>query len=232
MELTTGLGKSLRAAAAVLLSACALVWSSGAANASLLPPNQTLIPAPAAADIGGTQVATETVPIIYGSGSLIAGTLTSTVDVNDPSNPFYSPTSPGELTFIFMLASSASSTTPINELTVNGFVSVYSVDGSYIPGTGTTTPTYLSRSNSGLVNFAFETPSIAAGQTSMTLVLHTNATQYTNANPIAAIIGNAGIANAPTYMPAPEPSSLILASIGTVLVLGVGWRRHQRRQIA
>ncbi len=234
MKLTTGLGRSLWATGGMLLLACTLSWSSRAANASLLPPNQTLLPAPAAADIGGTQVATESEAIIYGSGSVIRGTLTSTVEKDDPSNPFvngaYS-SNPNALTFIFMLSSSGTSATPINELTVNGFVSLYGIDASYVSGTGTTAPTYISRSNSGLVNFSFDTPSIAAGTTSMELVLHTNATQYTNANPIAAIIGNAGIANSPTYMPTPEPSGLLLISLGAIAMASVARRRAERRTV-
>jgi hypothetical protein len=91
-----------------------------------------------------------------------------------------------------------------------------------------TAPALITRPNGGgvdVVKFSFSPSSFGAGKSSTELVLQTNATQYTATG--AAINGTGPLhGTAPTFMPVPEPSSFMLASIGLVF-LGIGWRRHR-----
>jgi hypothetical protein len=227
MKLTTEIGKLLRRVAVAMLLACTFLYCSSAVNASLLASGAT-IAASSAADIGGTQVGQDLNQTITPNGPTgLVGTLTSTVEVNDASNPYYSPLSPGELTFIFQIANSGSSVSEIQTLSLNGFTG-YGISASYITGAGLTASVLISRPNGGgvdVVKFSFSPSNFGAGKTSTELVLQTNATQFSAAT--AAVNGTGPLqGTAPTFMPAPEPSSITLASIGMML-LGLGWLRRR-----
>jgi len=228
MRLTSGIGKTLRGGVALLLVACGWAWIGGTAKASLLTSGST-IPAASRADTGGTQEAQDlTASIVPNGPSGLVGSLTSTVDVNDPSNPYYSPSSPGELTFIFQIVDAAGSSSSLQTLSLNGFTG-FSIDASYISAAGETAPVLISRPDSGgvdVVKFSFSPSSFGPGTTSTELVLHTNATQYTTST--AAVNGTGPLqGNAPTFQPVPEPSTVMLASLGMVFVVGCGLRRRR-----
>jgi hypothetical protein len=83
-------------------------------------------------------------------------------------------------------------------------------------------------------NTSFVAASSSTPKVSAEVVLYTNATNYrTDLDPVTwGLVGNSmgAIYSVPSYAPAaatPEPSSLILASIGMVLFLGLGWRRRR-----
>jgi len=230
MKLTTEIGKLLRRVAVAMLLACTFLCCGSAANASLLASGATISASPAA-DIGGTQLAQEPIETITPNGpSGLVGTLTSTVTDDDASNPWVNGTygsNAAALTFIFQIANSGSSASEIQTLSLNGFTG-YGISASYITGAGLTAPVLISRPNGGgvdVVKFSFSPSNFGAGKTSTELVLQTNATQFSAAS--AAINGTGPLqGTAPTFMPAPEPSSITLASIGMML-LGLGWLRRR-----
>jgi len=209
--------------------ACALAWSSGAANASLLASGATIAASPAA-DAGGTQLAQDLTESITPNGPAgLVGTLTSTATDDDASNPWVNGTygsNPAALTFVFQIANSGSSASEIQTLSLNGFTG-YGISASFITSAGLTAPVLISRPNGGgvdVVKFSFSPSNFGAGVTSTELVLQTNATEFAAAS--AAINGTGPLqGNAPTFMPAPEPSSLVLLSLGAMGLASVARRR-------
>ncbi|HEX4145225.1 MAG TPA: PEP-CTERM sorting domain-containing protein [Pirellulales bacterium] len=157
------------------------------------------------------------------------GTLTSTVTDDDTSNPWVNGTygsNTAALTFIFQIVNSGSSASEIQTLSLNGFTG-YGISASFITGAGLTAPVLISRPNGGgvdVVKFSFSPSNFGAGVTSTELVLQTNATQYGAAS--AAINGTGPLqGDAPTFMPSPEPSGLVLLSLGALGLACVARRR-------
>ena len=241
MKLTTEWSRSLRGIAVVVLSVCAVVWTDEAANAglfSLTPgglgtPGSThamaVAPAGALAATESPYIQLTASPYTVQTGG---PTLTSTVEVGDTQNPYYNAvTSPNVLTFIFQLTN-PSTTSGIGYLSVNGFTG-FSVSYGTWTTSGGLTPTPIVQMTSAPPNDVIDLPYspvtfIAANnitpKVSAEVVLYTNATTY---GPVLDPItwGNSAIYSAPSYMPTPEPSSLILASIGIISLLALGRRR-------
>jgi PEP-CTERM motif-containing protein len=220
-----------------LLVSLLLASSGSQANATTLPvhsalDNTTTPPLSAAIDLGGTQLATESIPFF---NTTDVGTLTSTVVRNDASNPWG--TSSGYLTFIFTLVNTGNPTNddPFNRITLNGFKG-FSVDASYVNqvGPGFMLPAQITRASNGSTVGVFYEPGYAAGTdflntgiTSMQIVLHTNATAYTTT--LEPVIGG-GTSNVASYMPTvPEPGSVVLMLIGVGSLCLIGWRRRCSR---
>jgi hypothetical protein len=131
------------------------------------------------------------------------------------------------------LSNDAGSINALSRLSVNGFTG-FSVDASFVTAAGETVPAFVTRSaNGSVIGFNFvnsgSLTTLNPGKTSTELVLHTNATQF--AASTAAIIGGP-TASAATYMPVPEPSSLILGLAGLSALLVTGWRRRSARRSA
>jgi hypothetical protein len=226
--------------AAFVLLAILLAGSVREASATLLAANGRLQPPSAQADTGGTIVATAAIPFI---NSTDVGTLTTTVEQNDPSNPFFNGTDSsvtGALTFIYTLANTgtiAAGDTPFTRVTFNGYGG-WLVDASFISSAGDTEPGIITRARDGSTvgaNYVSLGPSFpltgplnpgVSNSTSMEIVLHTNATTWTNT--VNPIIG-ATINNAASFMPAPEPSSLALMLLGVGSLAIVRCRRRWRR---
>lgn len=203
-----------RVALAVLatLSICATsVWA-----APLLPgtsANAAAEPEP----LGGVVVAGPMVSPM--AGLAFTASITSTVIAGDAANPY------GGLTFVYVVHNNATSVDAIGRTTLNGFAG-FLTDASYSTLSAGTVPFTMDRSGNGnVVGYSFVGPPLgpavlAPGQTSMTLVVQTDARAYTES------IGNVidgSIASGPIYAPAiPEPASMLLLLGG----LGFFWRRR------
>ena len=246
MKLTTEWCRSLRGAAVVVLVACALMWSSGAANASLINLTATGSHTTAtAAAISWAPVPSGTYDAGQTSTMVLTATpstsfpstiqLTSTVQVDDPNNPYVNgaiSSNINALTFVFQISDS-NTLNGLGLLTLDGFGGFGIQYGNYTaPSSGWLSPTPLVQ-NTGtptVIDVFFAASSFKASgvnpAVSVELALYTNATKYTTVlDPVT--YGGSAIYSNLAYRPTPEPSSLILASIGITFLLGLGWRRQR-----
>lgn len=243
MKLTTESGRPLRRVAVMVAAACALAWSSGAANASLyqLSPNGLVISGsnpPANYEIGsfnGGSVASESLGI-YSNGPpagspLSTTTVTSIVEKGDTANPYYNAeTDPNVYTFIFQISNAT--TTNFALLTLDGFGG-YGVAYGEVAGSGWVQPVDVQMNNAtGTINVnpgLKEANGSSPPAVSVEFVLYTNATNYAVvADPVSWPSSTYHVSSyEPALAPTPEPSSLILALIGMMFFLGLGWRRRQ-----
>lgn len=149
----------------------------------------------------------------------------------------------GLLDFVYQVNSSSASKDAIHRITVASFTG-FSTDVRYLDETGLIPPsgntggvvpngnplgtgTIIDRSGDGsVVGYDFSTNSILAGQDSAILVVHTNATAWTSGT-ISAIDGttSSNLAFAPTVVP--EPSSMAIAGLGALGLIGYGIRRRR-----
>ena len=206
----------------VLALTCAGV-AGRAVRAAPLPPGVTLQPVPGEADPSGfTAVTAPLVGSFSGPGS-ITGAVLSRVWFGDASNPY------GGLTFSYAIQNNAASADAIARLELSGFGGLL-VDASYqtpVP-TGLVIPVFADRRITGtgpgegdVVRFAFTAgdggpTGVPPGQSSALLVLQTNATEFHAS--IAAQL-NDGAASALVYIPIPEPTTLGLISLASLLML-------------
>jgi len=253
MKLTTEWGRILRGVAITLFLACALSWAGGIANASNLynliaggthdlttsaviqSPLTTPDPEHDGLDVSKSpNIQLTASPYTVQTGG---PTVTSTVEEGDPNNPYVngiSGSNPAALSFIFEI-SNPSISTGFGAFSIDGFTGWGIWYGSYVgAGTGSLLPSFVSITGTpNVIDAAFgasntkaansETPAVSGE-----LVLYTNATNYgTILDPIT---WGSAIYSAPSYMPAvatPEPSSLVLASIATIIFGLLGCRRNR-----
>src|SRR5205823_3148452 len=140
-----------------------------------------------------------------------SGTLTSQVIAGDTSNPF------GGLTFVYTVSNDAVSFSDIIRVTINGYQGILT-DVSWDPTSAGTAPSSMSRSSGpgSTVGFNFDVPVLAPGTFTRTLVIQTDAQQYTHAT-FQAIDGD--VAQIQTFSPGvgngvPEPASLTILGLG------------------
>jgi hypothetical protein len=239
MNLTAKLGRFLRGAAIAMMVLCAQAWTGEAANASLfaLTPNEnastttSITPPPLSTyevgiPTGGTVVAeTKGIYLTNPPNTQYSNpTVTTTVEEGDPNNPYGS----SALSFIFQITNA--STTSLLLLTVPGFSNYGPEYASYTGGVGSgwVQPSAVQMTGADNINFVIalkEANGSSPPAVSSELVVYTNATTYAAAaDPVSWPASSYHVAS---YVPTPEPSSLILASTGIVFLLGLGWRRRR-----
>jgi hypothetical protein len=172
---------------------------------------------------GGTIVAG---PLVENfSTATYSGTLVSEVISGDPSNSL------GGLTFVYALTNDATSSDAIERFTINGYSGV-TIDASYqAPAVGQI-PTLIDRSGDPTVGFSFINPVPAVpgfgqgvldpGSSSALLVLQTNVSSIVAAT---ANVIDGSVIGVPSVAPSPEPSSLVLATLGFLGLAVWGCRR-------
>lgn len=178
----------------------------------------------------------------WGSGSF-SGTAYEQVE-SDPLNPFCA----GCLDFLFQVSLDSSSNQNITRVTESGFGN-YQVDvgydtvsvGSFVlcgiddggfcnSGLPGTVPGTVDRSSDGkIVGFNF--PGVTPGDSTVDIVIMTNATTFTD--PLATVFGANGASgtidiygpSGPPVGSVPEPSSLLLLASGMLGILGCAKRK-------
>jgi hypothetical protein len=193
-------------------------------HAAPLAPSGILFPVPAGPVPGGVVVAGPLVVNV--APATFQGTLTSEVLAGDPTNPL------GGLTFLYSVANTSPFPGQIERLTVSSFVNFATDVDFALAGGPVVTPTYADRSAFGdTIGFSFVTAPVGLGviqpgQSSALLVVYTNAQQF---QPTLASLIDGSVAQAASFAPVkviPEPSTIILASLGGLGLLAL--RRRSR----
>ena len=212
-----------------------MLFSAAAAHASTLAVGSAILSAPGAGPTGGTVLANSGA-VAFTSGTF-QGTLTSTVILNDPSNPF----GLGNLTFTYLLKNSTGPDS-IERLTIPGYgIAGVSTDASYQSpiSVGAVLPTSFDRSSAAtlgdVVGVSFTSAPLGLGvlpptATSALIVIQTNSTQF---NTSTASVIDGSTAQVSTYAPKtgvsiPEPSALILGFLGFAGLGAIGRSRRLR----
>lgn len=206
-----------------LLSAFFMGLFASTSTATPLPINSTVVPTGIAAPAGSFSIIADTGVVPF-TAATFQGTLRSEVIAGDASNPF------GGLTFLYQVSNTLGPN-DIERMTVNGYVGVLT-DASYQIPTTNLAPTFATRDSGDVVGFAFFPGlggALPPGSTSAWLIVQTNAQSFqptsaavidgSTASPIASFAPGSGI---------PEPSSLVLAGIGSLAM--AFYARRLRRQ--
>ena len=223
----------------VIAAACMITTSPGSQAAPLVGtvltnPTDTVFPGLIpTGTLPGTLLASMVSPYSFATtAGVTSGTLTSAVYMN-PS---------GTLDFYYQVANDASSATDIARETDTSFGSFttwtgYRIDavGPFVAGT--VAPVTADRNAPGtVVGFSFNPPDsakILAGTTSNTLVISTDATNFTSGNASVIDGGTQTVAafqptNARSGGEVPEPASMVLLGSGLV---AVSFLRRRKRTI-
>ncbi len=224
--------KRFKVSILALLALIAL--SAPRAEAALLLPGSTVVPTTVGTGFGGTELDS----VYYAD----VASLSTSFIVDMASAVYLSPT--GTLDFYYQISSDAASIDAIERLTTSvfaGFITdVYMViSGSTVacsacPGgfflDGSQASSLAERSIDGrVVGFDFQpagTPAtLGPGETSLLLVIRTDATKYI---PGVMSVIDASIAERQAFAPAvPEPASMMLMGLG---FLSTGWVARRRKQ--
>jgi MYXO-CTERM domain-containing protein len=140
----------------------------------------------------------------------------------------------GHLDFKYTVTNKPSSTDGVSRVTVSNFgkgpfgsLGPWTLDVGYDSTTSGATPSTVDRPNSSHGNvIGWDFGSFDSGQTSVTLVVKTNADNYESGK-VAVIDGQS--VNLTGFQPGPEPSSMVLAGLGAVGLVAYGLRRRKAR---
>lgn len=218
---------------ALCVACCTLIAaisSPSGASAATLNPGDTLVASGEPDPIGGAVIDSLSSPL---NAATFTGTLVSKVISGDTSNPL------GGLTFTYQITNFGASPHSIERLTLNNFGFTLT-DASYqTPLVGTNVaPSTINRSvgpDGDAIGFSFiphigppvnfGNGDILPGRTSALLVIQTNWPTYQRSQ---AFVIDGSTAMATTFSPIPEPSSVVLASMGLVGLVATAWRRRRR----
>jgi hypothetical protein len=207
-----------------IVALLAIVLFAGTGSTALavpLPPGGSVVPGAAlppggAAHLAGTtqNFASQDAPL-NPNGTSYTGSLQSDVWMGYPGNPL------GGLTFTYVLANNGPDR--LDRLTVSDFTG-YGTDVAMDPTVGTVPAVLADRDLAGeTVIWQFgNAPGLTAGTSSMRLVVHTNATQFTQS--LAGIL-NGAPASALSFGPSPVPEPATLAGLA-LLGMGIVARRR------
>jgi len=200
-----------------------------------IPASATLLPAgtfPSSGNItavpglGGGGTLVDSLSVNFASPTpVFSGNLTTNVIRNDSANPFG--TGSGFLTFTYQLSNFDVYTDPLERLTLSDFNNPltnlpFPIDVSY-SGAGTIPESMDRKQASGKIvgiNFFLE-----PGNSLRTVVIHTALTNYRPG--VASILNTEPAGPLATFVPIPEPSSLVLAALGLGGIL-LGKRRRSQ----
>lgn len=212
LRLTSAVGLSLSLLAALPAYAVPLTAGDTAFTAAGADP-----------EVGGNVIDTKVSPLV---APTFSGSITSKVIDNDPTNP----NGLAALTFTYQFSNAGPNA--LSRFTISSFAG-FAADAFYVAGPNVV-PWVVDRSLSDdVIGFSYVgTPigfgKVIAGTSSVKLVIQTNATRYQNT--LAAVIDGS------TAMPAsfapltvvPEPSSIALASLGAVGLIGYATRKRRK----
>lgn len=209
----------------VAIVALAIVLLIGAGSTALavpLPVGGSVVPGVGAPPGGAAHLAGTNQPFasqdapVNPNGTSYTGTLQSDVWMGYPGNPFV-----GGLTFTFVMSNNGPDR--LDRLTVSDYTG-YGTDVAQDLTVGTAPAVLADRDVTGeTVIWQFgNAPGLTAGTSSYRLIVHTNATQFTQA--LAGIL-NGAPASALTFGPTPLPEPATLAGVA-LLGLGIIARRR------
>jgi hypothetical protein len=184
-------------------------------------------------------------PVTDGLGTVIAHQVVngSASTLNVTVNEYVvRETATGTLDFVYQVKNNAASSDAVGRVTVSNFGSgprlttgPFILDVGYVAGTGTIgvntqpdpdTVDRLNAQQGRVVGFNFTILGVEAGANSAVLVVATNAKSYTT-GAVAVIDGSS--VNLAGYQPLPEPSTMAMAGLGALGLIGYGLRRRKAK---
>jgi MYXO-CTERM domain-containing protein len=205
---------------------------SSAAHATVLTPGSGVEPSSTVSALG-TVLATQTL-----DGTSTTGKKTLSISVMEW---VVQDKTTGDLDFVYQVTNLTkgnsfglpASTTTVDHVSVSDFSALASANvgqnTTFAGGTTTSkyAPSNVQFDNAGNINWIFSTV-IPAGSSSQYLIVATNAKYYEN---IGTVTGADGTTTAisPSFQPSPEPSTMALAGLGALGLIGYGVRRRRAR---